>query len=155
MARLMKITSFSIHSVMLLIETAKRNSELFTIREFSVEQQIPVNTIRPMVHFLCTNGYLVTIQGKGGGFKLRNSICEINIGKLLRLTESRFAVTKSISANKSKEICNVNDIIEEAFAAMFAVFEKYTLSDLSSPLFLIFVDISTIPVWGLIMKSSV
>lgn len=130
----MKITSFSIYSIILLIETAKRNDELFTIRKFSIEQQIPINHIRKIVHVLGVNGYLETIRGVGGGFKLGKHVSKINIGELLRLTEGRFVGIKSSkhseSVNQLKETCNIGKIINEAIEGMFTVFEKYTLVDL-------------------------
>lgn len=130
----MKIRSFSIYSIILLIETAKRNDELFTIRKFCEEQQISVNKIMKIVHFLSVNGYLETIRGNNGGFKLGKAASNIYIGKLLRLTEGFITVTKnskySEGINKLDEISNVNDIIVEAFEAMFAAFDKYTLADL-------------------------
>lgn len=141
----MKFSSFSIYSIIILIETAKKNTELFHIREFSVEQDIPVNSIRKIVHFLSLNGYLITIRGNGGGFKLRKNISEINIGRLLRLTETMTKSNKhNVSNKKLKEACNNSDIIAEAIAAMFAVFEKYTLADLlknNSPLSLIAAEV--------------
>lgn len=130
----MTFTSFSMYSLLLLIETAKKNSELLTIRKFSVNQDISYECIRIVVQFLSMYGYIETYGDKGSAFKLCKNARDINIGELLRLTESISDVTKngahSVSDNIWEEACNSNEIFKEAFEAMFSVYEKYTLADL-------------------------
>ena len=83
----MRLTSFTDYSVRVLMHAAKKNGSLSSIREVSEEYAISKNHLMKVVHMLGKGGYLETIRGKNGGFKLGQNADKINIGKLIRFTE--------------------------------------------------------------------
>ena len=87
----MRLTSYSDYSLRVLIYLATHDqSKLSNIKEISEVYQLSKNHLMKIVHNLGKLGYIETIRGRNGGFRLAKSPAEINVGELVRRTEEIF-----------------------------------------------------------------
>lgn len=130
----MRLTSFTDYSVRVLMYVAMKEGELASIREVSEAYSISSNHLMKVIHHLGKGGYLETIRGKNGGFRLGKDASEINIGELIRYAEDDMAIVECFGNKEGRcslrEECNFSNIMLEALNAFMATVDKYTLSDL-------------------------
>ena len=130
----MRLTSFTDYSVRVLMYVAKKDGELASIREVSEIYDISSNHLMKVVHQLGKGGYLHTIRGKNGGFRLGKEPKDINVGELVRYTEDDLNIVECFNNDKSRcallEECNFSGIMGEALDAFLSTVDKYTLADL-------------------------
>ena len=79
-------------------------------------------------------GYLETIRGKNGGFRLGRDAKDINIGELIRYTEDELNIVKCLDGNDAicfgQNKCHFACVIKESLDAFLATLDKYTLKDI-------------------------
>ncbi|MEZ5758079.1 MAG: Rrf2 family transcriptional regulator [Emcibacteraceae bacterium] len=130
----MRLTSFTDYSVRVLMHVAKKNGALSSIREVSEEYDISKNHLMKIVHALGKGGYLETVRGKNGGFKLGQDARNINIGELIRYTEEDMKIVDCLGVKDGfctiHNKCHFACIINEARNAFLSTIDKYTLEDI-------------------------
>lgn len=130
----MRLTSFTDYSVRVLIYAAKKDGELASIREVSEAYEISSNHLMKVVHLLGKGGFLHTVRGKNGGFRLGKEPKDINIGAVIRYTEDDLTIVDCMSSNEDscslKDECRFGDVMGEALQAFLTTVDKYTLEDL-------------------------
>lgn len=130
----MRLTSFTDYSVRVLIYAAKKDGELTSIREVSEAYEISSNHLMKVVHLLGKGGYLHTVRGKNGGFKLGKEPKDINIGAVIRYTEDDLNIVENLSSNENdyalEEEGRFADVIGEALQAFLMTLDNYTLEDI-------------------------
>ena len=83
----MKLTKFTCHSVKVLLFATSKNGELTTIDEVADFYKISRNHLMKVVHNLAKKGYIQTVRGKYGGFRMAIDEEKINLGELIQFTE--------------------------------------------------------------------
>lgn len=130
----MRLTSFTDYSVRVLIYAAKKDGELTSIREVSEAYEISSNHLMKVVHLLGKGGYLHTVRGKNGGFKLGKEPKDINIGAVIRYTEDDLNIVENLSSSENdyalEEEGRFADVIGEALQSFLMTLDNYTLEDL-------------------------
>lgn len=130
----MRLTSFTDYSVRVLIYAAKKDGELASIREVFEAYEISSNHLMKVVHLLGKGGFLHTVRGKNGGFRLGKEPKDINIGAVIRYTEDDLTIVDCMSSNEDscslKDECRFGDVMGEALQAFLTTVDKYTLEDL-------------------------
>lgn len=130
----MRLTSFTDYSVRVLMYVAQKNGELASIREVSEVYDISRNHLMKVVHLLGKGGYLDTVRGKNGGFRLGKETKDINIGELIRYTEDDLSIVECFSSKEDKcsliNECSFSNVMQEALQAFMGAADKYTLEDL-------------------------
>ncbi|MDG4603595.1 MAG: Rrf2 family transcriptional regulator [Defluviicoccus sp.] len=83
---------------------------------------------------LCRLGYLDTVRGRCGGFRLAMHPETICIGEVIRQTEREVRLVEcfAVAVNTCPLIapCQLRAALREALAAFFAMLDRYTLADL-------------------------
>ena len=84
------------------------------------------------------SGYLSTVRGKGGGFKLAKPASDIRVGDVIRDTERRFDLAPCFDAAQSESCviepaCVLKRALRQALQAFLTVADSYTLADLIAP----------------------
>lgn len=132
----MKLTNYSDYALRILIYLGLKKEKLSTITEISDCYRISRNHVVKIVHHLGQLGYLDTMRGKHGGIRLARAPEMINIGEVIRHTESTMDIVECFSEQNTCVICDscvLRSIIAEALAAFMTVLDGYTLADLMVP----------------------
>ncbi len=130
----MRITSFTDYSLRTLMYVARAPAGRSTIAEAARVLRIPANHLVKVVHSLGKLGFLDNMRGRGGGFALARAASRINVGEVVRETESLALVECFDEANACGLAgrCRLEGVLHEALAAFQAVLVRYTLEDLLS-----------------------
>ncbi|RTR27034.1 Rrf2 family transcriptional regulator [Shewanella atlantica] len=130
--QLTRYTDFGIRTLMYLAIQPERE-ELFRISEITEVFELSPNHVSKIVHHLGKLGYLETIRGKSGGFRLGMSPKDINVGKLVRVLENSLApIDCSKPYCRFTPSCQLKGVLADAVAAYLAVIDAYTLEDIVS-----------------------
>lgn len=85
------------------------------------------------MHHLGKLGYLETIRGKMGGFRLGKPASEINLGKLIRALENSLApIDCSKPYCRFTPACQLKGVLAQAVEAYLNVLDQYSLQDIVS-----------------------
>lgn len=130
--QLTRYTDFGIRTLMYLAVQPERET-LFRIAEITEVFDLSANHVSKIVHHLGKLGYLETIRGKSGGFRLGKPADEINIGQLVRVLENSLApIDCSKPYCRFMPSCQLTGVLREAVDAYLAVLDKYSLQDIVS-----------------------
>lgn len=131
----MRITSFSDYALRLLMYTAVKHPEHVRIADVAKAYGISKNHLMKITHELALAGYLETARGRNGGLRLARPASEINIGQLLRFTETGSALVECFDpANDTCVLtpaCQLRPLLRDAQEAFFLKLEEATLADLT------------------------
>lgn len=87
-----------------------------------------------VIYQLGKNGYIETIRGRNGGFRLARPASEINIGDVVRKTEEDFHLVECFNEKNSECVitsaCRLRHVFQQALQAYLQVLDQYTLADL-------------------------
>jgi len=129
----MRLTSFTDYSLRVLIYLAVKGEESATISEIAQRYAISRNHLMKVVQELSQRGYLIASRGKNGGLRLGSDPADINLGELVRATESDFALTECFGNHNRCVLtpaCVLQTRLGEALEAFFEVLDSYSLADL-------------------------
>jgi len=129
----MRLTTFTDYSLRVLIYLALKGEDNTTIAEISESYGISKNHLMKVVQELSQKGYLEASRGKNGGLHLSTDPASINIGQLVRSTESDLALAECLGRDNHCVLtpaCALQTMFKEALEAFFAVLEGYTLADM-------------------------
>lgn len=133
----MQLTRFTDFSLRVLISLAARPDGLATVAALAEEHGISRHHLTRVVHQLGIKGYIETMRGKGGGFRLARVPEAIRVGDVVRDMESGFEIAECFqlgqSACRLMPGCTLKGVLGEAAQAFLATLDRYTLADLLSP----------------------
>jgi Rrf2 family nitric oxide-sensitive transcriptional repressor len=132
----MKLTSYSNYALRALQLAALKAPELVRIEDVARIHNISRPHIMKVVHELGKAGYLETVRGRGGGFRLARSPADIIVGDVIRITEGPMDVVECFNPEKNTcpliGICVLSKKIQEATAAFMAVLDGLTIANIAS-----------------------
>ena len=132
----MRLTTFTDYSLRVLIYLGLRDNRLATIADIATAYGVSKNHLMKVVHFLGQQGYLETQRGKSGGLRLARPPGEINLGRLVRDTESNTVLLECFEPETSEcriePVCALRGILNRSLQAFFGVLDAYTLADVLS-----------------------
>ncbi|WP_417762670.1 Rrf2 family transcriptional regulator [Shewanella sp.] len=127
--QLTRYTDLGIRTLMYLALDPARE-RLFRIAEITEVFELSPNHVSKIVHHLGKTGYLKTVRGKAGGFRLAMEPAAINIGRLVRDLEHSL---EPVDCNKPYcrllPACHLKGILADAVNAYLHVLDRYTLAD--------------------------
>ena len=129
----MYLSKFTDYSFRILIYLGHNEGKLFTIYELSNNLNLSSHHIKKIIYKLAKNGYISSSKGRNGGIKLGMSPKDINLGKLLELTEDNLNIVECLSDNNTCNLntsCKLKPVINNALNLFIAEFYKYTLYDI-------------------------
>jgi Rrf2 family nitric oxide-sensitive transcriptional repressor len=129
----MRLTTLSDYALRVLMYAAAAGDRLITIEETAKAYDISRMHLMKVVNALARAGYIRAVRGRRGGFTLAKRPDEINLGAVLRATESDFSLVECFSSGNRCLItrcCRLPNIMNEALNAFIGTFDKYTLADL-------------------------
>lgn len=107
--------------------------ELANIDEIAKVYGISRNHLTKAVHRLGQLGYIQTIRGRNGGFRLAKPAVDIPIGEVVRQMEENLHVVECFQGETGLCIlnptCRLKRVLQKAMEAFLSVLDEYTLAD--------------------------
>lgn len=130
----MYLSKFSDYGFRILIYLGNHRDELFTVDELSSTLGLSTHHIKKIIYKLAKNGYIASSKGRNGGIKLGMDPKDINLGKLLEITEDNLNIVECFSLENNTcnlvKKCRLKPIINQALDAFILKFSEYTLEDI-------------------------
>ena len=136
----MELSQFTDYSLRALIYAGSNGGKLCTVPEVAGAFGISQNHLVKVVNNLAKLNYVWTQRGRNGGFQLAHAPQDINIGSLVRQTESLHLVECFDEVRNTcpiRNACVLKRALHEAQKAFLDVLDSYSLADFISnePLF--------------------
>ena len=130
----MQLTRFTDYSLRVLIHLGGHPGAQATVAGIAAEYAISRHHLTRVVHQLGLKGYIETVRGKGGGFRLARSPGSIRIGDVVRDMETGFELAECFRPGESGcrllPACALKPALAEAGRAFLGSLDRYTLADL-------------------------
>lgn len=129
----MRLTLFTDYALRTLILAASIRDRNVTIEETAGVYGISAPHLKKVVRMLTKAGFLEAHRGRSGGFRLAAPPEAINLGTVVRTTETDFALFECLGTDNRCVIspaCRLKGIANQARMALLAVFDRYSLADL-------------------------
>jgi Rrf2 family nitric oxide-sensitive transcriptional repressor len=132
----MKLTSYTNYALRSLQLAALKSPDLVRVDDVARIHNLSRPHIMKIVHELGKAGYLETVRGRGGGFRLGRPASEIVVGDVIRITEGPLDVVECFNREKNTcpliGVCILSKKIQDATAAFMAVLDDLTVADISA-----------------------
>ena len=132
----MRLTIHTDYALRTLIYLGLRVGVVVSVAEIADKFGVSRNHLIKVAQRLREGGYLETTRGAGGGVRLTRDPATINIGDVVRFTESDMALVACFSPDGACRIfpeCMLRGALAEALAAFLGVLDRYCLEDLLGP----------------------
>lgn len=132
----MRLTQWTDYTLRVLMYCAAAQDRLtaVTITEVADAYDISRSHLTKIVQQLGATGLLETTRGRGGGIRLRRAPTDINLGAVVRATETDFHLVECFdpSTNQCRltPSCGLKGILAQAMHSFMQVLDAYTLADL-------------------------
>jgi Rrf2 family nitric oxide-sensitive transcriptional repressor len=131
----MRLTVFTDYGLRVLLFLATQPGRRATIAEIATAYAISENHLMKVVQHLGKAGLLTNVRGRGGGLELARAPAAINIGDVVRATESAMLPAECFDHEHNTcpitGICKLAGVLDEAMRAFYDVLGRYTLEDLT------------------------
>ncbi|MET3134926.1 Rrf2 family nitric oxide-sensitive transcriptional repressor [Oxalobacteraceae bacterium GrIS 1.11] len=133
----MRLTSYTDYTLRTLMYLGVNRDRLVTIQDIADLHAISKNHLMKVVYQLGLSGMVETVRGRNGGLRLRREPGEINIGAVVRATETDFFMAECFDrANNTCPLtpnCKLKSALGAATVAYLSVLDKVTLATLLEP----------------------
>ena len=130
----MRLTAYTDYTLRTLMYLGFNQGELVTIQGIADLHGISKNHLMKVVHQLGLSGMVETVRGRNGGIRLNKNPSEINIGEVVRSTETDFFMAECFDSENTScaysSFCTLKGALSAATAAYLAVLDRVTLDDL-------------------------
>lgn len=130
----MRLTSFTDYSLRTLLYLAANRDRLVTIQDIADLHVISKNHLMKVVYQLGLSGLVETVRGRNGGLRLAKEPKDINIGELVRTTETDFFMAECFDRSSDTcpltPNCKLKHTLNDATKAFLAVLDQQTLEDM-------------------------
>ncbi len=131
----MKISTKGRYALRLMLDIAMNDAvEPVRLKDVAERQSISVKYLEQIISQLVRAGYVKSIRGPQGGYRLVKSPKEYTVGMILRQVEGNMVPVACLEDEESgcerQSQCVTLRIWKELDEAMRSVLDKYTLADL-------------------------
>ncbi len=131
--RLTQWTDYTLRVLMYCAANEGRENPV-TISEVADSYSISRSHLTKIVQELAARSLLETTRGRGGGMRLMVPAHNINVGAIVRATETDFNLVECFDpvTNQCRlsSQCRLRSVLEEAMESFFKVLDGVTLADL-------------------------
>ncbi|MFR1823930.1 RrF2 family transcriptional regulator [Clostridium saudiense] len=130
----MQLSKFTDYAFRALIYLAKNPEENATVDILAERLEISSHHLKKVINKLAKTEYIISSKGRNGGLKLGMDPAEINLGKVLLLTEENLSLVECMGESGtcpllSKE-CKLKGIICKSLNVFVNEMAQYTLKDI-------------------------
>jgi len=130
----MRLTLHADYSLRVLLYLAENHGRYVPTREISEAYGISRNHLVRVVQALHTHGFVEVSEGRGGGIKLAQDPGAVNLGQVVRATESGFRIVECFDPETNScpivPVCRLRGVLSKALDSFFAVLDGCSLADL-------------------------
>lgn len=131
----MKISTKGRYAVRLMLDLALHNTgEYIKVKEIAERQSVSEKYLEQIVGVLNRAGYLVSVRGAQGGYRLARDPKEYTVGMILRLTEGSLAPVACLDTGavvcERADTCETLEVWKELYDAINQVVDGVTIADL-------------------------
>lgn len=131
----MLISTRGRYALRVLIDMAEHQTEGYiSLKEVAQRQDISEKYMESIVKTLVNEGILVSLRGKGGGYRLSKSPDRFTVGSILRLTEGSLSPVTCLESSSSPcarmSDCRTLPLWQGLDKVISEYLESYTLADL-------------------------
>ena len=130
----MRLTAYTDYTLRTLMHLGLNRDKLVTIQDIANIHSISKNHLMKVVHQLGLTGMVETVRGRNGGLRLNREPVDINIGEVVRNTETDFFMAECFSPRNFQcsyaADCTLKDVLHAATAAYLEVLDSVTLENL-------------------------
>lgn len=130
----MRLTAYTDYTLRTLIYLGMHRDCLATIQDIAAVHGISKNHLMKVVHQLGLSGMVETVRGRNGGLRLKQEPASINIGAVVRHSETDFYMAECFdptgSACHLAPKCALKGVLAAATTAYLKVLDGVTLADL-------------------------
>lgn len=120
--------------VLMYCAASQTREQPVTITEIAEGYGISRSHLTKIVQELAAQGLLDTTRGRGGGMRLSKPAAEINLGAVVRATETDFTLVEcfdpTLNQCRLSQHCRLKGVLGQALESYFAVLDGVTLADL-------------------------
>lgn len=128
----MYLSKFTDYSFRILMYLGNNPDKLSTVDELSSILGLSTHHVKKIVYKLSKNNYISSLKGRNGGIKLGMDPKDINLGKLLEITEDNLDILECFSIENNtcslNNCCKLKPIINDALESFKLKFSEYTLA---------------------------
>ena len=133
----MRLTTFTDYCLRVLIYLAGQPEHRARIAEVAAAFDISEHHLEKVVQFLGRERILLNTRGRGGGMQLAKAPSAINVGRVVRLAESRARPAECFDPGTStcclEGVCRLQRVLADAVKAFYGPLDQCTLEDLRIP----------------------
>ena len=131
----MKISTKGRYALRLMLDLALNNTgEPVSIKEISTRQEISEKYLEQIISVLNKAGYVKSVRGPQGGYRLTREPSQYTVGMILRLTEGSLApvacLDGEVNTCERQDRCVTLRLWKMIDSAVSGVVDKVTLADL-------------------------
>jgi Rrf2 family nitric oxide-sensitive transcriptional repressor len=124
----MRLTRHTDYALRILLQAATDPSRQLSIGGVAAAHGISRNHAMKVVNQLARNGFLATVRGRGGGFRLSRDAAQIRLGDVVRLTEPDLAPADCANC-VINDGCGLMPLLGGAVNAFLVELDRHTLAD--------------------------
>lgn len=131
----MKISTKGRYAVRVMLDLALQNAdECVKVKDIAARQGISEKYLEQIIAVLNKAGYVTSVRGARGGYRLAKEPKKYTVGMILRLTEGSMAPVACLEENAPEcercETCETLEVWKELYAAVNQVIDNVTIADL-------------------------
>ena len=132
----MKISTKGRYALRVMIDLAAHQDDgLIPLHEIAAREGITVKYLEQIIALLSRAGFLQSVRGKSGGYRLMRAPEEYTVGEILRATEGKLAPAVCVEGDghlcQRDGICPARDFWNEFYDTINTFLDSKTLRDLT------------------------
>lgn len=131
----MKISTKGRYAVRVMLDLALNNTgECIKVKDIAARQGISEKYLEQIIAVLNKAGYVTSVRGAQGGYRIARAPEEYTVGQILRLTEGSMAPVACLDEGSPEcdrvDTCETLEVWKELYAAVNNVIDNVTVADL-------------------------
>ena len=131
----MKISTKGRYAVRVMLDLALNNTgECIKVKEIASRQGLSEKYLEQIIAVLNKAGYVKSVRGAQGGYRIAREPQDYTVGMILRLTEGSLAPVSCLDAESNEcercDTCETLEVWKKLYRAVNDVVDNVTLADL-------------------------
>lgn len=130
----MQLSKFTDYAFRALIYLANNKDDNSTVDKLAAELEISEHHLKKIVNKLAKTEYILSIKGRNGGLRLGLEPKDINLGKVLLVTEENLSLVECMDKPELCPLmsggCKLKGIISKSLTHFIEEMSQYTLEDI-------------------------